>query len=200
VQPAHQFGRLDVHRVLVLERAPLDTEDEPEPFDVPREVGKRERDALVLVEVVELEVLEVAHQEIAWQVSIPDAGEVIEGLLFRLDEVTADALLLHQQHAPPEQIDEPAVGAEISDGLLEGRHAADGHPEDFEEVAIKELGLPLLVAVPGPILGELGRSRPNLVPGEPHGISGRRVRERDRQHATRTGIVDGKLRLARAPQ
>lgn len=58
----HQFGRLDVDRILVPERATLDAEDEAELLDVPGQLGEREPRFFAFVEVEQFEVLEVAQQ------------------------------------------------------------------------------------------------------------------------------------------
>ena len=62
MQPPDQFGGLGVGWVLVGERPALQPEDEAERLDMARQFRKRERDGLPVVKIVQLEVLEVAYQ------------------------------------------------------------------------------------------------------------------------------------------
>ena len=59
-----------------------------------------------LVEVVQLEVLEVADKDVAGQLAFLETGEVFQSLLLGADKITARALLFNEQSAFPEQIDE----------------------------------------------------------------------------------------------
>ena len=69
MQAGHQFRCLDVHGILVAERAALDADDEPELLDMFREVGQREAGLLALVPVEKLECLEVAEQLVPWAIA-----------------------------------------------------------------------------------------------------------------------------------
>ena len=99
-------ARFDVDRVLVLERASLDAEDEPELLDVLRQFRQRELYFPVFVEVVQLERLEVRDEQVAGEVGVLQPVEVGERLRLRLVQWSAHALLLDHEHATPEQVDE----------------------------------------------------------------------------------------------
>ena len=65
VQPSDQLGGFDVRRVLVAEGPALHAEDEAERLNMRGQVRKRENHNFPFVEVVKLEGLEVAHQDVA---------------------------------------------------------------------------------------------------------------------------------------
>jgi len=60
---------------------------------------------------VQFEALEITQQDVPRQVCILEPGEVVQRLLFRLDEVPAGALLFDQKETAPEQIDEAPLPA-----------------------------------------------------------------------------------------
>ena len=53
MQPAHEFGRLDVDRVLILEGTLLHAQDEAELFDMLGQVGQGKSHHLPLVQIVQ---------------------------------------------------------------------------------------------------------------------------------------------------
>ena len=70
VEPPDQLGGLDVRRVLIAELPALDAEDETERLDMRGQVREGEDDDLPLVQIVKLEGLEVAHQDVARAVAL----------------------------------------------------------------------------------------------------------------------------------
>src|SRR3546814_1649466 len=66
-----------------------------------REVGERAGEMFVLVEVVKLEGLKVAQKDVARQIGVLQAREVVERLRLRLPKIEAGALLLDEQYALP---------------------------------------------------------------------------------------------------
>ena len=78
VKPPDQLGGFDVDRILVAEGAALHAQDEAEGLDVAGQVGEREGDLLPLVQIVQLEGLEVADQDVAGALGL---GEGVEGTL-----------------------------------------------------------------------------------------------------------------------
>jgi hypothetical protein len=58
-------------------------------------------------QVVQAKAREVAHQHIARQVALLEAGEVVDGLRVGAVEILAARLHLDQQDAGPEGIDKP---------------------------------------------------------------------------------------------
>ena len=70
MQPADQFGSLDVGRILIAENPALHAEDETERLDMRVQVRKRESDDRAFVQIVQLEGLEVADQDVARMVTV----------------------------------------------------------------------------------------------------------------------------------
>ena len=62
VDHADQFGGLNVDRILLAERAPVHAHHEAETFDLLGQLGQREADVLLDLEVDQLPVLKVAEQ------------------------------------------------------------------------------------------------------------------------------------------
>jgi len=95
VQPTHQFRGLDVDGVLVAEGALLDAKNESKCFDLLGQVDELElyRSA-AFVEVIKLEVLEIADENVAGQFVLFESREIFQGLLFGSVEIPAGALLL----------------------------------------------------------------------------------------------------------
>ena len=81
VQPAHEFGRRDVDRVLIPEDALLNPQDEAERFDVTGQVRKREGYGLPFIKIVKLEGLEVAQEDVAGPVVLGKRVEIRPGLV-----------------------------------------------------------------------------------------------------------------------
>ena len=168
VQPRDQLRRLDVDRVLVAEGAALHAEDEAEPLDVRRQVGQGEAGLLALVPVEQLERPEVAEQLVAGAVAFGQRVEVGARLPAGRVQAAPGALLLDQQHAGPEQVDEAVRGVEPPDVFFVARDGAPPDAEDLEEVVVETLRLALLVGGVGPLAREPGGPRADLVPGQPH--------------------------------
>ena len=108
VQPAHALGGLDVDRVLLLEGAALVAGDEAEQAQVAVQVLERELLLRARLQVVQAEALEVRHQDVARQVAVLEPGEVVAGLAVGAVQVPAPRLVLDQQDALPQQVDEAA--------------------------------------------------------------------------------------------
>jgi len=168
VERAKDFGGFDVGRVLVAEDALFNAGDESEMLDVAREVAKRKADLGAGVEVVKFELLKVADEEIAGEFVVFELGKVVESLFFGFREVAASALLLYEEHAFPEKVDEAAAVAEALDGFFVTGDAAAAGAEDLEKLVVERLRLAALVVGVFPISGELGGLRANLGPAEAH--------------------------------
>ena len=168
VQARDQLGRFDVDRVLVAERAALHADNESELLDVQRQVGKREAGFLALVPVEKLEGLEIAEKLIAGAVPLGQRVEVSAGLIAGGGQAAPGALLLDQEHARPEQVDEAGSAVEPSDVFLVARDGAPPDAEDIEEFVVETLGFALLVGGVRPLAGEFRCARPDFVPGKPH--------------------------------
>jgi len=164
VEPPDEFRRLDVDGVLVPERPALDAKDEPELVDVAGEVREGEGGGFPLVQIVKLEGLEIADEDVAWAVALGQRVEILPGLSVRLAEIPPGALLLDDQDARPEQVDEPRAVVELGDMLLVAGDGPAAHVEHLEEVVVEALRLALLVRGVLPLRGEGRGADTNLVP------------------------------------
>ncbi|HRE45609.1 MAG TPA: hypothetical protein PKY87_16780 [Terricaulis sp.] len=77
MQLAHQLGGEDVDGILLAEGALFDTEDEAELLDIRRQRFEREHRVLACFEIEQVEGLKIADEDVARQLSVLDAGEVI---------------------------------------------------------------------------------------------------------------------------
>ena len=102
VEPPDQLGGLDVRRVLIAELPALDAEDETERLDMRGQVREGEDDNLPLVQIVKLEGLEVAHQDVSRAVALGQRVEILSGLSIGLAEIASGALLLDDEDTRPE--------------------------------------------------------------------------------------------------
>ena len=114
VQVAHEFGRLNVDRVLILEGAFLHAQNETELFDMVGQVGQSEKRAFPLVQVPQLKGLEVADQNVTGTVLLGQGVEVVAGLFVGFGQVVAGAFLLNQEDTGPEQVDEARTIVQLS--------------------------------------------------------------------------------------
>ena len=96
VDRPHQLGRADIDRILLFEPRLLDAHDEREFVDVLGQIGEAEARDLALVQVLELEFLEVAEQQIAWERPISEGVKVPQRLFPRVRQAPARALVLDQ--------------------------------------------------------------------------------------------------------
>ena len=149
---------------MVFESALLQPEVETKLLDVLGQLGQPKGNRLVFLQVVQLERLEFAQKDVAGQIRVFQAGEVVERLLLRLFEISAGALLFNQKNTLPEKVDEPPLVAKVLHRLFKRGNAAYGNTKHLEEVSIKELHLSLLVALASPFLGKLRGPRPNFIP------------------------------------
>ncbi len=165
VKPSNQFGCLDVCRVLIPERAPLHTEDEPERLHVGRQVRQREGDRLPLAKIVKLEGPEIAHQNVARAVALGQGIEIPPGLFVGPGKIPPGTLLLDDQYAGPEQVDVAVAVVQFPDVLLVSGDRTPPHAENLEKVVVETLSLALLVSRIPPPVGEVGSPGANFIPG-----------------------------------
>mgnify|MGYP003551574649 CR=1 FL=1 len=81
-----------------------------------------------------------------------------------LAEVLASALVLGEQHAFPEEVDEAVAAAQVSYRLLETGHMSPRESEDFEELIPESFGLGVLAIFRCPFLGECQGARADFIP------------------------------------
>ena len=122
-----------------------------------------------LVEIVQLEGLEVADQNVAGALVLGQRVEITPGLLVGLGEIAPGALLFDDQNARPEEVDVAGAIVELGYMLFIAGHAAPPDPEDLEEVVVEALRLAALVRSVPPFLGEGSGAGAHLVPRKPHG-------------------------------
>ena len=171
MQLAHKFGRRDVDRVLVQEGLALHAHDEAEGLHVGGKVPEVEGDGLLLVEVAEGEVLEVAYEDVPGFFVLRQGIEVGACLLVGVFEVAPGALLLDDEHAGPEQVDEAGIVVQLPHVFFVAGHAPPPHAEDMEEVVVEGLRLALLVGRVAPLACESRGARADLVPGKAHQVA-----------------------------
>ena len=123
-----------------------------------------EGDGLTLVQVVKLEGPEIADEDVARTVALGQRVEVLSGLPVRLAEIAPGALLLDDQDARPEEVDEPRPVVEPGDMLLVAGDGPAAHIEDLEEVVVEALRLALLVGSVPPLRCEGRGAYTHLVP------------------------------------
>ena len=80
MQPSHRRRGFDIDRVLIAEGSALHPQDEAERLGMVVQVRQGERSLLALVQIVKLEALEVADQDIARPFPLGQAVEIILGL------------------------------------------------------------------------------------------------------------------------
>lgn len=124
----------------------VDADDEAERLDVVGQVRQREPGLFARVQIGQMEGLEVADHDVAWELVVLQARKVVEGLGAGAVEITASRLVLNQQLAFPEQVDETLAVAQLLDRLLEGGDQAAFDAEDLEEVVVEGLRVAPLVA------------------------------------------------------
>ena len=76
VEVPGEFGGLDVGGVLIAKGAAAHAQDEAESLDVGGQVGEGEDSALALVQIVKLEGLEIAHEDVAGPIPLGQGVEV----------------------------------------------------------------------------------------------------------------------------
>ena len=139
-------------------------EDEAERLDVRGQLREGEGDGFPLVQVAKLEGPEVADEDVARAVALGQRVEVLSGLPVRLAEIAPGALLLDDQDARPEEVDESRAVVEPGDMLLVAGDGPAAHVEHLEEVVVEALRLALLVRGVLPLRGEGRGADTNLVP------------------------------------
>jgi hypothetical protein len=92
--------------------------------------------------------------------------DIVEGLGLGGFEAGAGALVLDEELALPEEVDEAVGFLDSLDGLFEGRDGAARDAEDVEELVPEGLLFGLFAGLAGPIAGELDGPLPDFVPRE----------------------------------
>ena len=127
---------------------------------------------LAFVEIVKREALKVADQDVAWPVPFGQGIEILPGLPVGAGQIAARALLLHDQDARPEQVDEPGLVIQLAHMLLVARDGPPPHSENLEERVVEALRFTLLVGRVLPLAGKVGSPGAHFVPRQAHGLQG----------------------------
>lgn len=144
--------------------------DEAEAVDVLVQFLERKFERRFLAfQVVQAETGEIGHQQVAWQLGVAQAVEVVAGLGVGAVQVLAAGLVLDQQHTLPEQVNVAILAIELLDPLLEAGDALAADAEDVEELVPEGLGLGILRGHIGPFLREAQGPILDLVPAQRHG-------------------------------
>ena len=122
------------------------------------------------VEIVKREGLKVADQDVAGPFPLGQAVEILPGLPVGSGQIASRALLLDNQDARPEQVDEPGPVIQLADMLLVARDGPAPPSEDMEEVVVEALRLTLLVGRVLLLAGKVGSPGAHFVPRQAHGL------------------------------
>ena len=170
MQPSHRRRSFDIDRVLIAEGSALHPKDEAKSLDMVVQVRQGERSLLALVQIVKLEAPEVADQDIARPFPLGQAVEILPGLPVGDFEIAPFALLLDDQDARPEQVDEPGAVIQLLHMRFVARDGTSPYTGNLEELVVEALRLTLLVGCVLPLVSESGSADTNFVPGQAHGL------------------------------
>ena len=109
------------------------------------QVGQGEKRAFPLVQVVQLEGLKVADQDVARAVALGQGVEIVPGLAVGAGQITPGALLFDQQHARPEQVNIAGRVVQLLDVFLIAGDGAPPDAEDVKEVVVEAVGLAFFI-------------------------------------------------------
>lgn len=135
-----------------------------------RQVSELELEGLAALQVVEVDALEVADDDVFRELVVLEAVEVADGLAVGLGEVLAAAFVLHHELAGPVEVDVALAVVQLLHQLLEDGNAFAGDAEDVEEAIPEAFGIGILVVRIAPFVGEGGGAAADLVLGEWHGV------------------------------
>ena len=177
MQPPDEFGGLDVRRILITKLPALNAKVKAERLDMRRQVRESESDGLPLVQVVKLEGLEIAHQNVARPVALGQCVEILPCLFEGRLKIAPGAFLLDDQHTGPEKVYEARTIVQLRDMRLVARDTSALHCEHVEEGGVEALRFAFLIGRPGP-------------------ASLRRRRRRKRELRSTKGALVNALRIA----
>ena len=155
VQSPDLFSRFDIGWVLIAKGPALHAEDEPERLHMGGQILEREGGGFPLVEIVQLEGLEVADQNVARAVLFGQGVNIRAGLIVGAGKIVPGALLFDDQDAWPEQVDEPRPIVQPLYVFFVAPNGPALLPENLEKLVIEALGIALLVRVIRPLASEI---------------------------------------------
>ena len=168
VQIVHDPHGLEVDRVLVLKVVLLIARNEGEIVDMTVQLVQRERDPMAAangllhrvfrLQIPQADPRKIGNDHVAGHFLLPagadEVGDIAVGLRLGLVKILAAALVLHQQHSGPEEVDAVVVSGKILYRFLEMRHRPPGNAEDGEELVPERLFLGPFAAGAGPVAGK----------------------------------------------
>jgi hypothetical protein len=145
-----QLGCLDVDGVLCTDCLGFVASQKAKQSDVFVQVFQRKFHRFASGQAVHAHAGKVAHHDELGQVALGQTREVAQGLVKRSVQVFAQRLLLDQQHAGPEQVNETLASAVFFHRQLKGGHAFVGDAENFKKRQPEGFGLAVFVCCVGP--------------------------------------------------
>src|SRR6266550_4290117 len=94
----HQLRCFDVDGVLIAERTFLNAEDKSEILYVIGKLVKKKTNAFILIEIVKLECLKVADENIARKFVFFESGKIVERLCLRSLKILSGTLLFNEEN------------------------------------------------------------------------------------------------------
>ena len=123
---------------------------------------------LPFIKVVEFEGPNIADKDIARMIALGKSVEIHPGLPVGLAEISACALLFHNEHSGPKQVNEALTTSEFRNVLFVVRSASSPHSEYLKELVVETLRFAFLVGCVLPLLGKGSGTIPNFIPQQTH--------------------------------
>ena len=128
--------------------------DEVEQAKVLVKLCQRKAVNLVLIEVVQFKVPEVAQQDVARLFVRRKAGKIIFSLMEGLDQTFAPAFVLNQQRALPEQVNVAVLAADFFDALFKRRYLTALDAKHVKKFVPKTFSVSVFTFHMPPLLGK----------------------------------------------
>ena len=129
-----------------------------------RELGR----VSIRFKVVEADAGEVRDDDVAREVALLQAVEVVGGLMEGAIKIKAARFVLDEDDAFPEQVDEAAFAVGFDHGLFKCRDTAAGYAEDQEESVPEGFRLSVFGGLVLPLAREGDGVGADVGPGEGH--------------------------------
>lgn len=184
MQPTPQFGGDDIYRVLVPENTLFNPNYKAKSFNMRGQIGKCELCLFARIQVDQVKGLEIANQNIAGKLELLEIGEVVKRLLPRACKIAAPRLMLNQQFALPEQVNESLSVTELLNWLFKGRHFAALDPKDLKKFIIEGLCFTPFVVSIGPFTRKSSGANANIIPDWTHNCLPASLSKRQTEIAT----------------
>ena len=172
VQIAHDLHGLDVDWVFCLDAVLFVAGDKAEQMDVLVQLGERKLVRLVFLKIVQGDSSEVGNDDVSrhlFAAPFPlQALDVVHRLGVGLTEIFVARLVLREQHALPEEVDEPVTAPDVFHGLFKAGDLPPPQAEDGEEVVPERLRLSVLTTLSRPISRKGDSAGADFIPAKRH--------------------------------